>query len=149
MAFCSQCGSELNPDSNTCPSCGAIIGAAPTISVSDLYDHTSEFDPKDVSDNKVYALCAYALSIVGIIIAALISKDSAYLKFHLREATKLVIVEFIVAFLTSLLCWTCIVPIAGIVFLIILFVVRVIVCIQVCMGQSKEPWLIRSLGFLH
>jgi len=149
MAYCSQCGSELSSDSNTCPSCGAIIGEAPAVSIADLYDHTSEFDAKDISDNKVYALAAYGLDIVGIILAALIVKDSPFLSFHLREATKITIVEFLVAILTSLLCWTCIVPIAGVVILIMLFVIRIIAFIQVCQGKSKEPWLIRSLGFLH
>ena len=37
------------------------------------YDHTAEFDPKDISDNKVLAMLVYLMGAVGIIIALLAS----------------------------------------------------------------------------
>ena len=149
MAFCSKCGSELPAGSATCPSCGAIIGGEATVPAVDIYDHTADYDAKDISENKVYALCAYAFDVLGIIICLLAAKDSPYAQFHAREATKITVATVIVAVLTSVLCWTCIVPVAGIVVLCILCVVKVIAFVQVCQGKAKEPWLVRSLTFLH
>lgn len=150
MAYCSNCGAELPAGAQKCPSCDAIIGGeviVPNVVINE-WDHTAEFDAKDISDNKIYAMCAYLLDIVGIIMAILVAKDSEYAKFHAREATKLTVITYLVAILTCILCWTCIVPIAGGILLCILFVVRIIAFVQVCNGLAREPWLIRSLKFL-
>ena len=149
MAYCSQCGAEIPADAKTCPSCQATIGAEIPVQAIQPWDHTTEFDAKDISDNKVYALSAYALSYLGIIMCLLIAKDSPYAKFHAREAAKINIVACVISILTGVLCWTCIVPFAGIVFLGILFVLDIIAFVQVCKGQAKEPWMIRSIGGLH
>ena len=66
MAFCSNCGKEIPDGANVCPSCGTAVGAAP-VAVVDPWDHTSEFDAKDISDNNVYALSAYVFSILGVL----------------------------------------------------------------------------------
>ena len=97
MAFCSQCGAELTAGSNTCPSCGAVIGAPVVTPEVNVYDHTAEFDAKDISDNKVYALIAYSFNIIGLIIALMVAKDSEYVKFHARESAKITIAAVIVA----------------------------------------------------
>ena len=54
----------------------------------DPNDHTAEFDPKDISDNKIYAMLGYLLGTGGIIIALLGAKDSPYAKFHVKQAIK-------------------------------------------------------------
>lgn len=147
MAYCSNCGASLEDNATSCSSCGAIItNAAPVVNP---WDHTDEFDAADISENKVYALCAYALSFFGIIVAVLCAKDSAYVKFHCRESAKLNLFIVVVSILSSALVWTCIVPIAGGIFLCIGFVLIVIAFVQVCQGKAKEPWLIRSIGALH
>lgn len=154
MAFCSQCGAELPADATVCPSCKATL-VKPTESAAGAFepqvepwDHTAEFDAADISNTKVYAMCAYLLGLPGIIIALLVKEDSPFLKFHVKESTKIMLVELIVTILTCLLCWTCIVPIVGIVLCIITTVLRIIAFFQVCNGVSKEQWLIRSLTFL-
>ncbi len=113
------------------------------------FDHTAEFDAKDISDNKVYALSAYLFSFIGIVFCLLLGKESPYAQFHAREALKLDVVTLVVYILSVFLCWTCIVPVAGLVLIIILFVVRIICFVQVCKGEAKEPWLIRSIKALH
>lgn len=148
MAYCSNCGSEISADAKTCPSCGAIIGAS-AINVVNTYDHTTDFDAQDISDNKVYAMMAYLLDFIGIIIALMVAKESPYAKFHAKEAAKLTIVSYIVVFFTAVLAWTCIVPFAGCILAGILFVLKVIAFVQVCKGKAVEPWLIRSLKFLQ
>ncbi|WP_417403721.1 zinc-ribbon domain-containing protein [Hominenteromicrobium sp.] len=61
--------------------------------VYDPADHTAEFDPEDVSQNKVIAMAAYILGTVGIIIALLAAPQSKYAAFHSRQALKLDIVR--------------------------------------------------------
>ena len=147
MAFCSQCGAEIPDGATSCPNCNATV-AQPKAVVANEWDHTAEFDAKDISDNKIYALSAYLLSFFGIIMCLLV-KDSPYAKFHAREALKIDMALAIISVITSLLCWTCIVPIVGIVFICILVVVDIIAMVQVCKGEAKEPWLIRSFKGFH
>lgn len=150
MAFCSNCGKEIPDGSSTCPSCGATFSANAAVSTQPAaWDHTSEFDAQDISDNKVYALSAYIFGFIGIFLCHLLAKESPYAQFHAREALKLDLVSFVVYILGIFLIWTCIAPIAAVVLIIILFVVRIISFVQVCQGKAKEPWLIRSIGALH
>lgn len=143
MAFCSNCGAELTEGAASCPSCGAVLKTV------NEYDHTAEFDAKDISDNKVYALCIYAFEFIGLFLGALLVKDSEYLKFHLREAAKLEVVELVVCIAAAVLCWTIVVPVAAAIFMIMMFVLRVIAFVQVCQGKACEMWLLRSIGALH
>lgn len=144
MAFCSNCGSELPEGAKACPGCGAVLVEEKV----DIYDHTSEFDVQDISDNKVVALSIYAFDVLGLFLGAILAKDSPYAKFHLREALKIEIVSFIAAIAAVVLCWTIIVPIAAAIFCVILFVVKIIAFVQVCKGEAKNPWLVRSFTFL-
>ena len=148
MAFCSNCGKEIPEGANVCPNCGTAVAAAP-VAVVDPWDHTSEFDAKDISDNKVYALSAYVFSILGVILCHVLAKESPYAQFHAREALKIDLVSIVVYLISAFFCWTCIVPVVGAVLILILLVVNVIAFVQVCKGQAKEPWLIRSIGALH
>jgi uncharacterized membrane protein len=111
-------------------------------------DHTAEYDPKDISQNKVLAMTAYLLGAIGVIIALLGSHDSPYVAFHVRQALKLAVVEVLVIIISVVLCWSIIVPIAGTICLVILVVLRIIAFFQVCSGKAKEPAIISSLGFM-
>ena len=149
MAFCSNCGKEVPEGASVCPSCGATLSAAPAVKSVEQFDHTADYDAADISDNKVYALSAYLFSFFGVLLCHVLSKESPYAQFHAREALKIDVVIIVVYILSVLLCWTCIVPVAGAVFEIILLVVKIISFVQVCKGEAKEPWLIRSIGALH
>ena len=116
--------------------------------VFDPYDHTAEYSPKDISDNKVIAILVYLMGTIGIIIALLASKESPYVAFHLRQGLKFLIVEVLVGIISAVLFFTLIVPIAGGIFLIVLWVIKIICFFQICTGKAKEPAIIRSLGFL-
>lgn len=159
MKNCPNCNAQLNDDAAFCVNCGAQMGAAPQQNayaqpipapVVSPTDHTAEFTSEDVADNKLFAALIYALSLVGVVIALLanMSNKSAYLKFHIKQGLKLFITDLIVSFCTLVLCWTCIVPIAGAVCGIILAVVQVICFIQTLRNKSVEPPIISSLGFL-
>lgn len=158
MKNCPNCNAPLADDAVFCTNCGTNLGGAPIASQQppvaqpavNEYDHTAEFSPEEVHDNKIFALSIYALGFIGIIIALLAksSDNSAYLRFHIKQQLMINIAEVLVGFITAVLSWTCIVPIAGAAMLGFLGVVEIICFINVCRNKSVEPLLIRKLTFL-
>ena len=149
MKSCPKCGAQMEDQAVFCANCDANYNnpygaAAPVVPE---WDHTAEFDPKDVSDNKVIAMLVYLLSVVGILIA-LLSQNSPYVSFHVRQALKFLVVETLVGIVTAILCWTVIVPIAAGIFYAVLWVVKIICFVSICEGEAKEPVIIRSFTFL-
>lgn len=114
----------------------------------DPADHTAEFDPEDISQNKVIAMAAYILGTLGIIIALLAAPQSKYAAFHSRQALKLDIVSALLLIVSAVLAFTFIVPIAGAICIAVLFVVRIICFFQVCSGKAKDAAIIGKLPFL-
>ncbi len=157
MKFCPKCNAQLNDDAAFCTSCGTQF-AQPQYQPQyqqqyapkyDPYDHTAEFDQKDISDNKVISMLVYLMGWVGIVIALLGSSTSKYAAFHVRQALKFVVIETLVGLCAALLSWTFIVPIAAAIFLIVLFVIKIICFFQICSGKAVEPYIIRAFGFLR
>lgn len=168
MKVCPHCHAQLADDAVFCTACGTPFVAAPqqptqppvqqpvqqpayTAPVTpayDPYDHTAEFDAKDISDNKVFAMLVYLAGFIGIIIALLASHESDYVKFHLRQAMKFLVLETLVVLAVGVLVWTIIVPIAGALALGFLTVLQVICFVQVCGNKAKEPFVVRNFGFL-
>lgn len=118
------------------------------VQVIDPSDHTAEFDPQDISDNKVVAMSAYILGILGIVIALLAAPESKYASFHARQALKLEIVNTLLSIVTVVLCWTFIVPILGSIAVVAVYVIRIILFFQVCSGKAKDAPLIGKISFL-
>lgn len=163
MKICPNCQNQINDETTFCPMCGSPVGGAaqpaapvyqqppqyaPPVPAYDPYDHTAEFDPRDISENKVISMLVYLMGWVGIIIALLASNTSKYAAFHVRQALKFTVVETLSVLATVLLCWTFIVPFAYAIFSVVLFVLKIICFFQICSGKAKEPAIIRSLGFL-
>lgn len=162
MKNCPNCHAQLNDDAVFCVNCGAQIGAnpnpqqnayaqpVPTAPVVSSTDHTAEFSPAEVADNKLFAALIYALSIVGVVIALLanLNNKSAYLKFHIKQGLKLFIANMIVTVASLVLCWTFIVPFAGAICSLIILVVDVICFVQTLRNKSVEPPIISGIGFL-
>lgn len=111
-------------------------------------DHTAEFDPEDISQNKVTSMAPYVLGILGLILAFLAAPQSPYAAFHCRQALKIEIVSTLLLIVSGVLVWTFIVPILGMICVAILFVVRIICFFQVCAGKAKEAPIVGSLPFL-
>lgn len=156
MKYCPKCGAQMEDNALFCPNCGnnaqpngspnqAPVYAAPE---PDPFDHTEEFDAKDISENKVLCMLVYLMGAIGIIYALLTGKDSKYVAFHVRQALKFEVVTILLGIVMALLFWTIIVPIVGGVCLAIVLVLKVICFFQICSGKAKEPAIIRSLGFL-
>lgn len=163
MKFCTGCGAQLQDDAAFCPNCGTKMEtpnqnaqqnaqqnyqSAPQVTYVDPFDHTAEFDPRDISDNKVYCMALYLLGVVGVIVALLAANSSKYVAFHLRQVLKILVFQSLVTVVTVLLFWTIIVPIAAGILSIALGVIQIICFFQVCAGKAKEPAIIRSLGFM-
>lgn len=167
MKVCPICHSQVSDESNYCTMCGnRILDDAQNVPyqppiyqnayqqpvyqqpVYNPYDHTAEFEAGDVAQNKLYAMIMYLLSFIGIIIAMLGAKDSAYVQFHLRQNLKFLVVETLIGLCAVLLMFTIIVPIVMAVALMVVEVIRIIAFFQVCGGKAKEPVIIRSLRFL-
>lgn len=178
MAFCPKCGVQVADGSTFCPACGASLnaanqpGAAPQQPVQGApvppqgipvpppmpqqpypmvpapNDHTAEFDPKDISDNKVVAMAPYVLGVFGLILAFLGASQSPFACFHSRQALKLEIVNALLLIIMLVLFWTFIVPLAAGVCMAIIFVVKIICFFQVCSGKAKDAPIVGSLPFL-
>ena len=150
MKICPNCGAQLDDGAMFCSGCGYNFAAgqpqyARPAAAYDPFDHTAEFDPKDISENKVLAMAAYVLGFVGIIICLLAINNSKYVAFHVKQAIKLTICLTISALL-------CIIPILGwlayAVIAVICLVVDIIGFFNVCNGKAKELPIVCKLGFL-
>lgn len=162
MKICPNCNSQVEDNATFCGGCGAQFVANPQqpvyqapaqpvyapVPACDPYDHTAEFDPKDISENKVISMLVYLMGAIGIVIALLASSTSAYAAFHVRQALKFTVVEILSLVCTVLLFWTILVPIAYGALTATLTVIKFICFFQICAGKAKEPAIIRSLSFL-
>ena len=168
MKYCPNCGSGIADEATFCPNCGNGVGnpanpapgynpnpgyapgynPPPVYPAYDPYDHTAEFDPKDISENKVICMLVYLAGYIGILVALLMSSSSKYVAFHVRQALKIEVVTMLGAIVTALLFWTVIVPIAAGILAIALFVVKIICFFQICSGKAKEPAIICNLKFM-
>ena len=128
------------PQQNAVPPQQAFVPAY------DPYDHTAEFDPKDISDNKVFAMLCYLMDFIGIIVALLATHSSKYTMFHVRQALKITVVSVLSVFVLIIpfLGWIAFPILQG-----IIWVIKIISFFQICSGKAKEPAIIKSFGFLR
>ena len=157
MKTCPNCNVQLDDAATFCANCGARISesaqAQPQYTQNtavppqgDPYDHTAEFDPRDISDNKVFAMLCYLMDFIGIIVALLATHSSKYTMFHVRQALKITVVSILSVFVLIIpfLGWIAFPILQG-----ILWVIKIISFFQICSGKAKEPAIIRSFGFLR
>ena len=159
MKICPVCNNSIPDDAVFCGNCGANTTAQPGAyavppqqpympNFAPSYDHTAEFDAKDISDNKVIAMLVYLMGPIGVIIALLVGNSSPYAAFHVRQALKITVVNTLVAIASALLFWTVIVPFAAGILMLALLVIKFICFFQICEGKAIEPAIIRNLDFL-
>ena len=113
-----------------------------------LTDHTAKFDAADISENKVLAMIPYLMGLLGILIALLAGKDSAYTAFHVKQALKIQVCCALLAILAPISVITVIGPFVCGVCIVILWVVNIISFFDVCAGKAKEPAIVSGLKFL-
>lgn len=148
MKVCPNCRTTFPDSASHCTQCGAPLTSAnpqPTYTGASATDHTAEFSPEDISENKVFALLPYIMGFIGVIITLLASHSSPYAGFHVRQALKIQVVFLLSAVLL-------IIPILGWiaygVWAIITLVLNLIGFFRVCGGKAIEIPIISSFGFL-
>lgn len=106
MAFCTRCGSNLQEGSMVCPNCGAPVNQAQNQSfdfnqVTDMPDHTNEFDPADIQQNKILAVLGY----IGILflVPLLAAPNSRFAKFHANQGLVLFLLEMVWNIVTQII----------------------------------------------
>ena len=111
----------------------------------DPSDHTADFDPKDIADNKLFAALPYFFTCLVGILAGIYVKDSEFIKFHTKVS-----IQYDLAGILAMLF--IIIPIVGwivgIVLEIVILVCRIISIVYVFQGKAKDAPLVGSIGFL-
>ena len=181
MNICPNCRYQIPDGSLFCPVCGTSISAAPQpvqqevpqytptqpanyypangyapyAPKVDPYDHTADFKPEDISENKPTAILIYLLGLIGILIAAWTDKDSAYVRFHVKQAIKLIVSQIIGMLALTVLNLILVLfgapGLAGILYIafsICLFVLNILAIVQIIKSKAVEVHLIRKLNFL-
>ncbi len=172
VVFCTNCGCNLSADAQSSPAEPIApvqpeatfyqqnqgqayqqqmpngIPVPPVVTAVDSRDHTAEFDAKDISDNKVFAMIAYLMGIVGVAVALIASSESKYTRFHVTQSLKIIVCNTLLSIATALVAWTIVGAFAGGVCMIILFVLKIMCFVDVCNGKAKEPAIICGFGFL-
>lgn len=166
MKNCPNCNTQCDDQVQFCPGCGfsfqqtppppAYAAPAPVV---DPFDHTAEFDAKDISDNKVISMLVYLMGAIGIIIALLASNNSAYAGFHVRQALKITVIEILAPIALAVCAVINIIPFLGwLVFVLVmiaygvlsvaLLVAKIIAFLNICKGKAVEPIIVRNISFL-
>lgn len=111
-------------------------------------DHTAEYGMEDISGNKVFAITAYLMGLIGIAVALLGARTSGYVMFHVRQSLKLSICTMILVILAVPFALMSFVPYIGILFRLVvgifaigemgIILLRIIAFFQVCDGKAKE-----------
>lgn len=107
MAYCRNCGAEIDENVKFCPACGKPTGVE-TKSAEDKFkeitntkDHTNEYTPEDIEQNKIISLFSY----LGILILVPVfgAKDSPYARYHINQGLALLILEVAFNFVFGIL----------------------------------------------
>lgn len=163
MKTCPNCHAQLDDNAIFCTACGTQFGAVPPqqnaippqqnaippqqnavppqpafAPAYDPYDHTAEFDPKDISDNKVFAMICYLMGFIGIIVALLATNSSKYAMFHVRQALKIEVASILSIFVLIIpfLGWIAFPILQG-----IIWVIKIIFSSRSAPARLRNPQL--------
>ena len=146
MKFCPNCRLTFDDSVSNCPQCNAPLMSVPNAApAAPSTDHTAEFNPADISENKILAMVPYLFGWIGIIITLLASGNSPFAFFHVKQALKIQVI-------LALSCFLAIIPVIGWiavgVWAIITVVIDLICFVRVCQNKAQEPPIISSFKFL-
>ncbi len=82
MAYCKQCGAQLDPDSKYCPSCGASVNQAQSAPRVEIVS-----DQPDC--NKWFGVLAYLGPV--LFVPMFVRKNSRFAQFHVRQGFNLLV----------------------------------------------------------
>ena len=115
MAFCGNCGTNVNDGVKFCPSCGTGMSAAPAPSApppaqpatpaaqyQQAWDTSAQqADPRDAEQNKTMALLAYILFFIPLLTGD--HKKSPFVMFHTNQGTVLFLASFAAQIVSGML----------------------------------------------
>jgi uncharacterized membrane protein len=98
MAFCGNCGAQVQDGAKFCPSCGQSAGAAPARQTQNTQARQgyvppvvpgapAQTDIRDAQENKGMAVVAYILFFIPLLTGA--HKNSPFVKYHANQGTVL------------------------------------------------------------
>ncbi len=148
MKVCTNCHLSFPDSASHCTQCGApltTVADQPPVYSGDPLDHTAEFNPADISANKVFALIPYLMGWVGVIITLLASSSSPYAGFHVRQALK---IHSPRCFRSCSLSSHFSGGVAAFACKIIAIVLNLICFFRVCSGKAIEAPIVSSFKFL-
>lgn len=165
MAFCSNCGAQLQDGEKFCSACGTPVEAAPqqapqqeapqaqgdqvdvSQKVKDFMnsgeDKTAQFTAEDITNNKAMAILAYFGILVLIPIFA--AKDSKYARFHANQGLVLLIVDLILIIIGKIPIIGWIVGFVGGIALLVFAIMGIVAAAQ---GQAKTLPLVGKYTIL-
>lgn len=163
MAFCRNCGAEVNDDVKFCPSCGAATGVSDktgfdkkaeefqrkAAELNNTADTTSDFDSDDIVKNKAYAILSYFS--VLVLIPLLLAKDSKFARYHANQGLVLFIFEIIGSVIATIVgaISTGLGSICSGLIGLLVFVFIVIGLINAIEGRAKELPVIGNIRILN
>lgn len=173
MAFCNQCGSQIDPGAKFCPTCGTTAGAAvppqappqyqqaPPQYQQQQYQQAPQYQQqpysadKDIADNKVMAVLAYFGLLVLIPILA--AKESRFVRYHANQGLVLFITAFaygiavaILSAIVTMISWQAGLLVGGILWVgyIAIFVFLILGIVNAAGGKMKPLPLIGGITIL-
>lgn len=146
MAYCKNCGTQMEDGVRFCPACGTSVDEAPAASkpVRET-DTTHRFDAQDIADNKWLSIFCY-FGILTMIFALIAKPDSKFVKYHANQGLNLQLLGIASAVV-------CIIPILGWIaagvagiFSLVCVILGIINCVN---GRAKELPVIGSIRIIR
>lgn len=158
MKKCNKCGAEIEDSAMKCPVCGATqisdqgedLGKKITEGFgkfNDTKETTSEYDSRDIENNKVFAILSYIgiLFVVGLIAAP----KSKFARFHANQGIVLFIIEIVLGIVSGIVSFIPVVSgIVSAVVGIISLVYMVIGIYNSASGKAKELPVIGGISII-
>lgn len=158
MKKCSKCGAEIEDSAMKCPVCGATqitdqgedLGKKITEGFgkfNDTKETTSEYDSRDIENNKVFAILSYIgiLFVVGLIA----TPKSKFARFHANQGLVLFITEIALGIVSGIVSFIPVVSgIVSAVVGLISLVYMVIGIYNSASGKAKELPVIGGISII-
>ena len=133
MAFCRNCGAQLDENVKFCANCGSVVDGAAAAETRNV-DHTAEYDAVDISETKYLSLFCY-FGVLFMIFALVAKPHSQFVRFHANQGLALMILMFAASIVMIIPSLGWIVGIVGYLFGIVCMIIGIV---NSCKGQAKE-----------
>ena len=113
------------------------------------WDKTELFSEEEVTEYRLTAVLIYLMGIPGVFLALITDKNSAYIRFHMKEELKIATVTAFLSVIAIIFFWSFVIPVICIAGIIICCTVNLISAYRTLKGKSENAVLIRNLSILN